>query len=265
MITVVVPAYNAQDTLAETLNALQAQNDPTWQCIVVDDGSVDRTLEIAQDFAQKDSRFTVISKQNGGTASAYNAGVAQVDTPYVAICSADDILDKEWNSAFKSMISEHPEYSIYCSNGWYLFHDSKQVKDVYSSSHWGQERELSLREVVRRCFFSVGTVYRREMFDELGGYRIGVYGEDYDLWLRAMVNGAKVFYSPRRLAFHRISSFQKTNDAQKVMLSAYEVIDYSLRRPHILPEVKKEIVQGLRLRKIDSIIEKLINRIRRIL
>jgi hypothetical protein len=89
--TVVVPAFNAQATLAETLRAVAAQTYRRIEILIVDDGSTDATPEIAADFCASDSRARLIRKDNGGVASARNRGIAEARGDWVAPVDADDL------------------------------------------------------------------------------------------------------------------------------------------------------------------------------
>lgn len=220
--SIVVPAYNAESTLAETLEAIQAQTFKDWECVIVDDGSVDRTAAVGHTFATADARFVVYSQHNQGTASAYNTGVAHASADLLAICSADDILLPNHLMTMGYLIDRHPECDIFSSNGMYLL-ETGQKKLVYTEASWQQERSVSFEQVLACCFFSVGAVYRREVFEAAGGYRRDVYGEDYDFWLRAMAKGMKHCYTPDVLSLHRISDTQKSSDILRVYESNIEV------------------------------------------
>ena len=87
----VVPAFNAQSTLADTLRSLLAQDDTGWSAIVVDDGSTDATAQIARSFTGP--RIVVLRQQNAGLAAARNAGFAHTRTEFVAFIDADDTVE----------------------------------------------------------------------------------------------------------------------------------------------------------------------------
>ncbi|MBB5751649.1 glycosyltransferase family 2 protein [Prosthecomicrobium pneumaticum] len=86
--TVVIPAYNAAATLAETIASAFAQTEPPQAVVVVDDGSSDGTAAVA---AAIDPRVRVIRKANGGPGSATTAGIHAVATPYFATLDSDDL------------------------------------------------------------------------------------------------------------------------------------------------------------------------------
>ena len=92
IVSIIIPVYNGERFLAETIAAVQFQTFVDWQLIVVDDGSSDSSLSISSSIAASDQRITVVSKQNGGVASARNFGLAQIDpsSQFVAFLDQDD-------------------------------------------------------------------------------------------------------------------------------------------------------------------------------
>lgn len=90
-VTVIVPAYNAGATLARTLQSVQDQTFRDFEAFVIDDGSTDATAAIAEAFASKDPRFTLIRQPNAGVAAARNNGLARASGQYVSWLDADDI------------------------------------------------------------------------------------------------------------------------------------------------------------------------------
>lgn len=221
--SVVVPAYNAEATLAETLDAVAAQEFDDWECVVVDDGSVDRTRAIAEAFAARSARFRVIHQENRGSAGAYNTGVASAVGDWVCICSADDLLLPAHLATMARAIEENPGHGIYSCNGYYWFADGRR-EPVYTGYVAATMRSWSLEDVFAACFFSVGACYRREIFDRVGGYPDGAYGEDYIFWMRAMAAGASHLYVPEALALHRISATQKSANLRRAYGSDIESI-----------------------------------------
>jgi len=91
-VTIVVAAHNADRWLAETLESVLAQTEKDWRCHLVDDGSTDRTADVAAEFAARDARFQVIRQQNTGVSAARNRllELTRDDGPYVAVLDADD-------------------------------------------------------------------------------------------------------------------------------------------------------------------------------
>jgi len=86
--TVVIPAYNAADTLEEALRSILEQSVPPAEIIVVDDGSTDGTVGIVTSFGPP---VTLVSQSNQGCGAATNAGISRVATPLLAFLDADDV------------------------------------------------------------------------------------------------------------------------------------------------------------------------------
>ena len=221
--SIIVPAYEAQSTLGETLDAILAQTSSDWECIVVDDGSTDDTLQIAMNVEMTDRRVRVIHQENRGTAGAYDTGVASAAGDFVVICSADDVLFPEHLSRMSEFIDTEAGFDIYTSNGFFWVPGVSRNL-AYGSGERDTVQSFGLPDVIRRCFFSVGAMYRRELFTAIGGYRQGVYGEDYDFWLRAMASGARHRYLPEPLSLHRVSPTQKSAQLEKVYRSDIRLI-----------------------------------------
>ena len=89
-ISVVVPIYKVEECLAWCLDSLLAQDMPDWEGVLVNDGSPDGSRDIAAAYCEKDARFTLVDKENGGLSSARNAGIAASTTPIVAFLDSDD-------------------------------------------------------------------------------------------------------------------------------------------------------------------------------
>ena len=95
VVAVIVPAFNAETFLEQTLASVSSQTDPGWQCVVVDDGSTDDTARIAARFEHEDQRFTLVRQPNQGVASARNHGLRQTDSEFVMFLDADDVLEPD--------------------------------------------------------------------------------------------------------------------------------------------------------------------------
>lgn len=209
-LTYVVPAYNAEATLAETLDAILAQTVPDWRCIVVDDGSTDATLALARSYEERDDRFSAFTQENRGTAGAYNTGVRAATTEWIAICSADDIVLPEHLASILKAADRRPDIDIVSTNGYYERPDSRPTL-VYGvpAEH---EEEWSLADLFHACFYGVGAAYRKSVFDTIGGYREHIYAEDYDFWIRSFLAGARHLQLGAPLSYFRISDTQKSAD-----------------------------------------------------
>ena len=91
LISVIVPAYNAETFIQRTLDSILTQTYTNIEVLVVDDGSQDRTAEIVESFVEKDSRVTLLKQKNAGVATARNLAIEKSRGEYIAPIDADDI------------------------------------------------------------------------------------------------------------------------------------------------------------------------------
>ena len=95
-ISVIVPVYNGEKYLRRCLESLQRQTLQKWQAIFVDDGSVDNSGKILDQFAKEDARVIVIHKKNAGVSAARNDGIKKADGFYIHFMDVDDEIDSEY-------------------------------------------------------------------------------------------------------------------------------------------------------------------------
>lgn len=92
-VSVIMPVYNAAEFLAEALDSICAQRLDHFELIAVNDGSTDKSLDILNDYARRNSFIKVIDQKNGGPSSARNSGLNHADGEYVYFCDSDDLMD----------------------------------------------------------------------------------------------------------------------------------------------------------------------------
>ncbi len=91
--SIIIPCYNQAQFLEETLLSVFNQTYSNWECIIVNDGSLDNTEEIAKKWVGKDTRFVYLKKENGGLSSARNFGLKKASGDYIQFLDSDDLLD----------------------------------------------------------------------------------------------------------------------------------------------------------------------------
>jgi glycosyltransferase involved in cell wall biosynthesis len=90
LISVIVPVYNSKNSLERCLDSILAQTFKNFECILVDDGSTDNSLDTANDYALKDNRVVVIHQENTGVSAARNKGIAVSQGTYIMFADSDD-------------------------------------------------------------------------------------------------------------------------------------------------------------------------------
>lgn len=89
-VSIIMPIYNGEDNLENSLNSIKAQTFEDFELLCVNDGSTDSTLDILEEFSKNDSRIRIISQKNGGPGSARNNGLKNCTGEYVYFMDSDD-------------------------------------------------------------------------------------------------------------------------------------------------------------------------------
>lgn len=96
LISVIIPVYNAAKYLEEALDSVAQQTYPSYEVLLIDDGCTDDSLAICEQFANRDDRFKVFQKPNGGVSSARNYGLDRANGQYVTFMDNDDYVYPDW-------------------------------------------------------------------------------------------------------------------------------------------------------------------------
>lgn len=238
-VTVVVPCYNYGRYLPEVVQSVLSQERVDPRVIIVDDASPDGSLEIAKGLAAADSRITVVSHtRNQGHIATYNDGLARVETEYVALLSADDLLAPGALGRAADLMNAHPRVGLVygmplefsTEQGLPCTDDSGRRASwtIWSGREW-------LRWTCRRgrCFIlSPEVVMRTEAMRKVGPYNTGLpHSGDLEYWVRTAagwdvgrVNGpAQAFYRVHGNNMH-LTTFDTIQVDLKERLAAFNVL-----------------------------------------
>jgi glycosyltransferase involved in cell wall biosynthesis len=206
-LSVIMPAYNEERFIAEAIESVLAQTWTNLELIVLDDGSQDRTREIAQSYALLDARVRVESHPNMGVAATLNRGFALAANEWVALMQGDDVLMPNRLERNVAFLEEHPELSV--AGGWCLHIDS-QGKIIGKGesplvTHEAVQKLYQANELIG--FNSCTALMRKSAVLAVGGYRAQFrVGEDVDMWNRLLEAGCKILIQPEYLVKYRIHS-----------------------------------------------------------
>lgn len=209
LFSVLIPAYNASVTIEETLRSCLAQTLSDLEVVVTDDGSTDDTAAIIERIAAEDARVRLVRQANGGTGSALNAAGAAARGRWHIFLGADDLLLPEYLEHQLAFIEQHPGFDIYSCNAWFQFPDG-QRQPMWTGPKFDAVFSLTPEDQIMESSIVAMAVFSPRIWELTGGHRTIRHAEDYDLWLRALLLGARHIYNPEILAVYRRSPGQKS-------------------------------------------------------
>lgn len=114
LVSIIIPVYNVEKYLRRCLDGVLAQIFADYECILVDDGSTDGSGNICDEYVEKDYRFHVFHKENGGVSSARNVGITNMRGRYCCFVDSDDWIEKTYLCNFILGLDKNPELVIQC-------------------------------------------------------------------------------------------------------------------------------------------------------
>jgi glycosyltransferase involved in cell wall biosynthesis len=232
LVSVAIPAYNAESTLDETLLSVRRQTHRDLEIFVVDDGSRDATAGIAQRHADADARVIVIRKENGGVSTARNAALERATAPLLACVDADDVWHPEKIAAqIASLRSCGP--NVLLSYTWFAY--INEASRILTTAEPNEEGNV----VARMCQGNLvgngsSPLMLTDALREVGGWDVNpaVDGnEDYKIYFALAERGEFAVVRSHLLGY-RQSRENKSSRAPK-MLASYDrvVAEFYPRHP----------------------------------
>ncbi len=204
-VAVLVPAYNEEKVIVRTIRSVLNSDYDNLRVIVIDDGSKDRTAEVAREAYVKEirqGRVQVLLKANGGKAAALNYGLEQVDEEIYVGIDADTVIAMD---AVSKLVPHFEDPAIGAVAG-----NAKVGNRVNLWTRWQALEYITSQNFERRALdlFNVITVvpgaigaWRTDAVKRAGGYPINTVAEDADLTMSLLEQRLKVVYEDRALAF----------------------------------------------------------------
>jgi glycosyltransferase involved in cell wall biosynthesis len=205
LVSVLLPARDAEATLPTALRSVARQSEERFECVVVDDGSWDRTRDLATEQARRDGRFRVLAQPGKGLVAALQAGIEACRGEYVARMDADDVMHRHRLAAQCAALSAHPELdAVGCHVRTFPRAGLPEGRRTYES--WLNSIDSPRRvreEAFVECPLAHPTFCIRRSVLAAYGYRDRGWPEDYDLVLRMLEDGRQLTSLPQRLLLWR--------------------------------------------------------------
>lgn len=215
-ISIGIPIYNAENYLSDAIKSVIAQSYPYWELILVDDGSTDNSLQIAQEFSAKDNRIRVMSDGlNKKLPARLNQIIREAKYDYIARMDADDLIHTERLEKQMHFLKSNPQYDLVSTSLLSI----KNNNDVIGARVYlpkiitKQDALIGNSGILHASILAKKNWYKRNLYNEKNAL-----AEDYELWLNAAIkDDLKVGFLPEYLYYYR----EEGNATKQKMLKGY--------------------------------------------
>ena len=214
MISVIIPLYNKEGSIAQALDSVMAQECQDFEVVVVDDGSTDAGAAVVENYG--DPRIRLVRQENAGVSAARNRGIEEARGEYVAFLDADDVWMPGFLSEIVALQKEFPQCRAQATN--YVF-NSNGVKSptILRKVPFSGERGVLVNYFeVASCshppVWTSAVCIERRLLQEIGGFPVGIKsGEDLLTWARVAVRTDWAYSMKEMAQYNQGEGYDKKN------------------------------------------------------
>jgi glycosyltransferase involved in cell wall biosynthesis len=249
--SVITAAYQAAATIGAAVESVLQQTYPALEMIVSDDGSTDSTADALEPF--KDD-VTVVRNPHRGPGATRNAALRVASGDFVVILDADDVYEPRRLEALAELIQRRPELDIATTDA-FLERSGTVVGRFYNESFPFPE-ENQRAEILRRCFLFAPAV-RRERIEDVGGFDESVEvvpAEDWDCWIRLLLDGARAGLVDEPLVRYRLHAGSLTANRARSLRARVTVLEKAATRSDLTDEERRGLEASIVRRRRTAIV-----------
>ncbi len=253
-VAVVIPVYNRERYLAQTIQSVLDQTYPAEQVIVIDDGSLDGSLKIAQTFG---NRVETVSVPNGGPSAARNHGLRLVTAERVIFLDSDDLLAADALETFAQIAANtNPDLII---SDYARFNDSNGLGAAIATKIF-RDRELA-SVLCNGSFATHSLCIRAKLVRDMGGFDESLPShEDLDLWWRIAFLSPRIELTENVLAYYRDTPNSLTKNLDRMFQTRLQVICGVAQRivnePRLMAKCGKFLVNDVATLRSDLTLQR---------
>ncbi len=251
LVSIIMPAYNAENFISESIESVIGQIYANWELIIVDDGSTDNTRNVVHSYINQDSRIHYFFQENARQAKARNTGIKNSKGDIIAFLDADDLwLPKKLELSLKEFYNG--EQDVLFTDA-YIFNNSTQLSDyenlpninIVAKTYHGDEGLNAFLYENRIPILTV--IATRESILNINCFREENKGgtEDYELWLNLLANNHIIRGTDLKLSLYRIHS-NSTTATNNMDINVIKMFSrFFTEYPNLKSKYKKQIVYWL--------------------
>jgi glycosyltransferase involved in cell wall biosynthesis len=211
VVSIIIPVFNREHLILETLKSVQKQDFEKWVCFVIDDGSTDNTEEKVIHFIKNDARFIFIKRpedRKKGASTCRNIGLEQVNTKYVQFLDSDDLISKNKLAQQVSLLDKENDYTI-ATCKWGTFNKKFQLFEGFRSyAEFNNVVEFLNALTFSKGFFPPHSYLINKKIIEISGYwnENITLNDDGEFMLRMLCHVNRIVFADEAVAWYRTST-----------------------------------------------------------
>lgn len=211
VVSIIVPCYNQSHFIAETLDSVLAQKYTNWECVIINDGSIDNSEEIILRYCEKDERFVYLYQDNAGVVAARNNAIAHSHGKYILPLDGDDLISSDYLAlAVPILDADDDVVLVYCN-----------VMKFGTEEGTMKLPDFNIRNLLSTGCCVCTSMFRRKSFDLVGGYKLEMREgwEDWEFFISLVEMGGKTQKIDKTLFFYRYLEDSRNRSIDKVIKS----------------------------------------------
>lgn len=220
LVSIIVPSYNHEKYVKETIESIVNQTYENIELIVIDDGSKDNSPEILQKLSEKYS-FSFIKRENQGLCRTLNEGIKLAKGEYVCLCASDDKLVLNKTESQVLFLTENPRFIMSYGNKINFYPNGMERKITntkYKSGNIFDDLLLQNFHIP-----PVSAMYRKRVFDEVGLFDVELAVEDVDMFLR-IAKKFEIGYQKEFFYYYRVHDANSIGNIKKMEENTEEIL-----------------------------------------
>lgn len=247
-VSVIVPIYNVEKYLDRCLRSIQEQSFEDYEVLMINDGSPDNSAAIAQDYENKDKRFKLFTKPNGGLSDARNYGIERATGDFIAFIDSDDYIHKDYLYTMYHECVDNDADMSYCRYKYELFDSGIKIPIIVSAAKEVMKTRDALNILIRDNYlqsYAWNKLYRRSLFIDNDIRYPKMYFEDIATSGRVLYHANKIAISDKYLYYYvrRAGSIMTTMDARKIndYMRSVLIVRNHIQEKGLYDEYKKSV------------------------
>ncbi|CAN5305989.1 hypothetical protein BH09SUM1_BH09SUM1_11330 [soil metagenome] len=230
--SVIIPCYNSERYLRETVESVLAQKGVRFEIILVEDGSTDSTAAMLDEFAARDPRIITIRQPNAGVAAARNTGLRKARGEFISMLDSDDLLAPDKLRRQIVFLRGHPEYVGVSGN-----HERIDETGKTTLTELSREREIALGEMLLGNAVHISAVtLRRSVLADYGFMDEGVVpADDWEYFARIVIMGGRLFHQKAMVSKYRVAGGSLSSNAARMTNACLRIVEKNFANPALIP------------------------------